>query len=335
MPARLLGSLWNVRRTAGILLLAALLHGCALIVPQTSALHESRPANLPESVELEAVPFFPQDEYQCGPAALATALASYEVAVTPEELVGQVYLPGRHGSLQVEMLAAPRRYGMVSYQLAPRFEDVLREVSAGNPVVLLQDYGAWPLSIWHYAVVAGYDFAREEVTLRSGIKRRLVMPFWVLEYTWKESRYWAMVSVPPDRIPATASEARYLAAIGAMERVADPAAAKAAYATFLARWPDNLAAGIGLANAHYALGELAAAEAALRRAAERHPDSAVVINNLAQTISDQGRHAEALRLIDRATALPDGPFARTVGETRELILKRLGAGAAAASSEYP
>ena len=39
------------------------------------------------------------------------------------------------------MLAAPRRYGMVSYQLAPRLENLLREVAAGIPVIVLQDYG--------------------------------------------------------------------------------------------------------------------------------------------------------------------------------------------------
>src|SRR5450756_2093664 len=118
---------------------------------------------------------------RCGPAALATALANFKVKVTPEELVGQVYLPARQVSLQVEMLAAPRRYGVVSYQLAPRFEDLLREVAAGTPVIVLQDYGVWPFSIWHYAVVAGYDHPNRELVLRSGEKRRLTKPFAVLE----------------------------------------------------------------------------------------------------------------------------------------------------------
>lgn len=82
------------------------------------------------------------------------------------------------------MLAAPRRYGMVSYQLAPRFEDVLREVAAGIPVIVLQDYGIWPFSsIWHYAVVAGYDYSKSDLVMRSGEKQRLLLPFPVLEYT--------------------------------------------------------------------------------------------------------------------------------------------------------
>ena len=99
------------------------------------------PEGVEQTVELTAVPFFPQDEYQCGPAALATVLSHSGVDVTPEPLVSQVYLPSRQGSLQIEMLAAPRRYGRVSYQLAPRYADVLREVAAGNPVIVLQDVG--------------------------------------------------------------------------------------------------------------------------------------------------------------------------------------------------
>lgn len=313
----------SARLTAGVFVLAAALGGCALVVPQTADLYDAWPAGLPEHVEIGGVPFFPQEDYQCGPAALATTLAHFNIKVTPEDLVDRVYLPARHGSLQVEMLAAPRRYGMVSYQLAPRFEDLLREVATGNPVIVLQDYGVWPFSIWHYAVVSGYERSKSELILRSGEKERLLIPFAVLEYTWKESEYWAMITVPPERIPATAKESDYLAAIVAMERVGAPRAALTAYATFLARWPDNLVASIGLANGHYALGEMKQAEAVLRQAVERHPDSALVLNNLAQTLSDQGQNVEALTFAERAVAL-GGPFAATARDTRELIRRRLG-----------
>lgn len=323
MTADFLAAPGNARLIAGVFFLSAALSGCALLVPQTEDLRAAWPAGLPERIELADVPFFPQQDYQCGPAALATTLVHFHVKVTPEALVDQVYLPARQGSLQVEMLAAPRRYGMVSYQLAPRFEDLLREVAAGIPVIVLQDYGVWPFTIWHYAVVAGYDYSKNELVLRSGEKQRLSMPFAVLEYTWKKGDYWSMVTVPPDRIPVTATETGYLAAIVAMERVGNAHATTVAYATFLRRWPDNVTASIGLANGHHALGEFKDAEAVLRQAADRHPDSVAVLNNLAQTLSDQKRDEEALALIERAVAL-GGPFAAAVRDTRELILQRMG-----------
>ena len=77
-------------------------------------------------------------------ASAAPVLVGAGAKTSPEELVPQVYLPDRKGSLQVEMLAAARRHGMVSYALAPRFEDLLRELAAGNPVVVLQDLGLPP-----------------------------------------------------------------------------------------------------------------------------------------------------------------------------------------------
>ena len=319
---QLYSMLRSARRLAGVFLALTALSGCALMAPQTSALGDAWPSGLPARVELSQVPFFPQHDYQCGPAALATTLAAFKEQVTPELLVAQVYLPARQGSLQVEMLAAPRRYDMVSYQLAPSYADLLREVAAGTPVIVLQDYGVWPVPIWHYAVVVGYDYPKGELVLRSGEKRRLVMPLSVLEYTWKNSKYWAMVSSPPDIIPVTATEAGYLAAVVAMGRVGSAQAVTTAFATFLGRWPDNLTAQIGLANGHHAQGDLQRAEAVLREAALRHPQSVAVINNLAQTISDQGRDDEALLLIEPA-AVADGPYALAARETRELIRKRL------------
>jgi ABC-type bacteriocin/lantibiotic exporter with double-glycine peptidase domain len=128
------------------------------LVPQTAELGEGLPQGLPERVELAEVPFFPQLEYECGPAALATALTHFNVKVTPDDLVGEVYLPERKGSLQIEMLAAARRHGMVSYQLAPRLKDLLRELAGGVPVIVLQDQGLGPFERWHYAVARFSDF---------------------------------------------------------------------------------------------------------------------------------------------------------------------------------
>jgi len=48
---------------------AALIAGCAS--PQVDGLLERRPGGLPAAAEIAEVPFFAQEEYQCGPAAIA------------------------------------------------------------------------------------------------------------------------------------------------------------------------------------------------------------------------------------------------------------------------
>jgi len=313
----------NARAIASVFLLscAALIQGCASWTPQTKALAESRPEGVPGAHELTEVPFFAQSDYQCGPASLAMVMVAAGVKTTPDELVPEVYLPERKGSLQVEMLAAPRRHGLVSYQLAPSYADLIRELAAGTPVIILQNLGI--KEGWHYAVAVGYDWDNGMLQLRSGLNERQELPFAMNEMAWRRSGYWAMVAVPPGRIPASADEQRWLAAIAALERTGQSAAARTAYRTFLARWPANVNAAIGLANAHHALGELTEAERVLREAAKHAPDSVVVLNNLAQVLADQGRYREALPYVERAAAT-GGPHAGAVSQTRSAILEKLG-----------
>jgi hypothetical protein len=298
----------------------AVVAGCAQLVPQTVALRSDWPEGVPRTVELTQVPFFPQEEYQCGPAALATVLGHTGVRITPEELVRDVYLPSRQGSLQVEMLAAPRRHGRISYQLKPRYADMLREVAAGNPVIVLQDVNPM-FTQWHYAVLNGFDYPSGTLYLRSGLNKRQEMPFTAFEREWMASKHWAMVVVPPDRIPVTATEEAWMAALLAMARATSGEPMTTAYAAALARWPGNLTAAIGLANQYHSGGAHTLAVNVLRKALERHPQSVIVINNLAQALSDQGRHAEALAQIDKAD--PQSPFASDVRSTRQLILQRI------------
>ncbi len=304
---------------AAVVLVAS---GCAQMVPQTMALRTGWPHGVPQTQLVEGVPFFPQDEYQCGPAALATVLAFTGVPVTPEALVSQVYVPARRGSLQLEMLAAARRQGRVSYVLAPRYGDLLREVAAGNPVLVLQDVGAIAQQ-WHYAVVNGFDYPSGTVYLRSGTVAKLEMPFTAFERSWMKSGYWAMVVTPPDRIPATATEHAWVNAVLAFTRVGTPEQVTTAFATALERWPENLAAAVGLANQLHARGSLARATEVLREARRRHPGSAIVANNLAQVLSDQGQQREALALIEQAASDPSNPFASEIRSTRESIVERI------------
>jgi len=283
---------------AGVLLAASLLlAGCA--TPQVAALLAQPPPALPPRIELAAVPFHPQDEYQCGPAALATTLEYAGVATTPDALVPLVYLPARKGSLQAEILAASRRHGLTAYILAPRLGDLLEEVASGTPVIVLQNLGFDFAPVWHYAVVVGYDLPREEIILRSGTTRRLVTTLSNFDRTWASSSHWAMLTLPPERMPATATEDRYVMSVAALERVA-PAAARRAYATALGRWPGSVPARIGQGNAAYALRDLSGAEAAYREATRRHPQAADAWNNLAQTLLELERRDEALAAAQRA-----------------------------------
>jgi tetratricopeptide (TPR) repeat protein len=294
---------------------ALLLGGCAALPPADLA--SIRAGDLPDRRELTEVPFFAQERYQCGPAALAMALAFAGAPRSPQQLVEQVYLPGREGTLQAEMLAATRRAGLLAYPLPPSFAALLAEVAAGHPVIVLENlrFAVWPL--WHYAVAVGYDLPSRQLILRSGTERRLLVGESAFLTAWASAGNWAFVALPPATLPATAAEADYLVAAASLERVA-PAAAGAAYGAALGRWPDNLAARIGLGNVAYALGHLPQAEAEFRQASRDHPESADAWNNLAQVLHEAGRDAEALAAARQAVSLA-GPRRQTYRATLEAI----------------
>ena len=303
-------------------LFALLTLGGCISLPQTEALRESGHAGLPARVELVDVPYYPQEDLMCGPTSLAMALNAVGVDAKVASLTGQVYLPGREGSLQIEMLAAARRNGALAYQLAPEFRAVLQEVAAGTPVVALLNLSGmkfWP--IWHYAVVVGYDLEREEIIVRSGPNPRRVTNIGFFEFLWKDGGYWAMAAVPPDRIPATAQEQPYAAAAAALE-LARRREAGEAYRALLSRWPENLVGLVGLGNVEHAEGNLAAAEAALRRAVAAHPQSAVALNNLAQTLADLGRLAEAETTARAAVALGGATLPAAQSTLAQIVEKR-------------
>lgn len=291
------------RRQALLGAIALILAGCAARGP---ALQERLPAAGPQSVEIAGTPFFAQEDYQCGPAALATVLGQSGLKVSPAALAPQVYLPQRKGSLQIELVSAARRYGRIPVIIAPQFTALLAELQAGRPVLVLQNLRlqSWPA--WHYAVVVGYDTRRDVVLLRSGRTKRLETPAVEFLRTWHLGGRWGMVTLTPGGLPASPDPRRYLEAVAAMETVAESQMLATAYETALARWPQNFAARFGLANALRRSGKLAAAEANYRALLAERPEQPAVINNLADLLVERGCPEEALMLLDRILAKGDG-----------------------------
>ena len=304
----------------------------SLLVPVLSACVSSGPILapeqqrdvLPESVELTQTPFFPQEDYQCGPAALATILADAGLDVVPDDLVEKVYIPDRRGSLQIEMLAATRSLGRLPYVIDPDLGALMAELAAGRPVLVLQNLGFKIAPLWHYAVVAGYDVESDDFVLRSGLIERRVTPASKFVSTWEDSDNWAMIALRPGELPVNPDQERYLTSAAAMENAGQFKAAMAAYEVALEYWPRSSTALFGLANTKYATGDLSEAELMYRRLLEKAPRDTAILNNLAQVLLDQGRCPEALETIDRARSLsdPQSNLSGTLDESRDAIIKR-------------
>jgi hypothetical protein len=296
-------------RTLGALVLGMLV-GCA--TPQTDQLLDQAATGLPPRAEVADVPFFPQEENYCGPAALATVLRWSGLPVTQAEVGAQVFTPGRAGTLRSDMVAAARRHGRLAVPVTG-LGDLTAELAAGHPVVVFQNLGLGWFPLWHYAVAIGYDLSSGDLLLRSGPEPRRVTPLRTFERTWARGDHWGLVVLPPGDLPVAADELAVLRAATGLEQAGRHAEAGAAYAAIVERWPDSLEGWLGRGNAAYGAGDLEQAESAFRTAAERHPDAAAAWNNLAHVLSEQGRPADAVAAARRAVRLggPDGAIYRT------------------------
>lgn len=290
----------SIYKPASLLLVGfflALAHGCSTTSLQSNNLLTTQPVEFGRAIELSRVNFNPQLDYQCGPASLATILQWQGVDVSDKDLVPQVYLPEKQGSLQVELLAATRRYEKIPYVIEKDIRALLSEVKAGNPVLVLQNLGLDWYPKWHYAVVIGYDINKDEIILRSGKDRRHINSFTLFEQTWRRGDYWGMIALSKGKLPATGDAFSYLKAVAAFEELKKPQFAFDAYLAGLQRWPDDKNLLMAIGNASYSTHRLETAAYYYRKVSVGWPKYTPALNNLAQVLFDKKEFDEAEQLI--------------------------------------
>ncbi|WP_043532460.1 PA2778 family cysteine peptidase [Litchfieldella xinjiangensis] len=301
MPSNLNHLLQQNARLAGVLLFIlalGLISGCA------SGPRLASPAEMgvTEQVKLDHVPFHGQRDYQCGPASLAMALNASGVDVDVDTLIPQVYLPGREGSLQPEMLATLRRYERIGFVIDGRFETLFQELDAGHPVVVMQNLSlpAWPM--WHYAVAIGYDLEDEVMIVHSGMEPARLESFKRFDSTWARSGYWAFVALPPGELPVSIGPSRAMDAIAAFEHAQGTEASLPAWQATVSRWPQHAMAWFALGNAQHANGDATAAAESFEKATDEDPTLTVAWLNLGLTLEGLGEIQRARQALQQAAS---------------------------------
>jgi len=275
----------------------------------------------PSPLELVDTPFYSQRQFECGPAALMTVLTASGVETTLDAVTTQVYLPGRQGSLQSELLAATRAAERIPYVVAPALASLTGELAAGRPVLVLQNLGVSWAPRWHYAVVIGADKENEQIVLRSGTDERRVMRTALFLRTWKRSGFWAVTVLSPGELPADADRDRYVEAVAGLEQTGHNQAAREAWRAGLLHWPDDAGVQFGLANTEYVLGNFAASESLYLDMLKEDSSSLIARNNLAMTLVALGRNDAALEQIEMALEHATGsPLLEILQDTRRITL---------------
>jgi tetratricopeptide (TPR) repeat protein len=204
------------------------------------------------------------------------------------------------------MVATARSYGLLAYKIPSDIKSILREIDAGNPVLVMQNLSVswWPR--WHYAVIVGFDLKDSIFILRSGTTRRHKVDFYTFQNTWNKADNWAYVLVDPGSMPASAEALGYIRASHDLFQAGLQQEAILAFRQGAVAWPEKSIVQMALANAEYQLGNYEAAYDALLNELSFHANNASAWNNLAYTLLRRACYSEAQEAVQCAQKLaPD------------------------------
>ncbi|WP_232368971.1 PA2778 family cysteine peptidase [Alteromonas sp. BL110] len=213
-----------------------LLSGCQS-TPQADRLRQEGLASLPESHTIESVPFFPQEQFYCGPTTLSEVFGYYGKSTSPQEIAPKLFIPNKEGSLQLEMVSATRQFGFLPYTERGTLSSIMSLVKEDIPVIVFQNLSIQLIPQWHYAVVIGFDSDRGTVTLHTGLTPNHEMSLELFERTWARGNYWYLAPVPPKVTSSEMTPFTYVSAAYDMLKVGDKAQSLAFLKTASQTWP--------------------------------------------------------------------------------------------------
>jgi len=166
-------------------LILLLLFSCAGLSPN----RESKTSRL-----VKDVPFYPQEDYQCGPASLAGVLNYWGFNISPGEIAAEIYSPHAKGTLDVDMVLYAERKGFGASQYRGSLEDLKRNIDSNQPLVVLVDDGFWVYEKAHFMVVVGYDAGG--LIVNSGKEQNLFIPLSRFLRSWERTKFWTLRITP-------------------------------------------------------------------------------------------------------------------------------------------
>ncbi|MFP4314829.1 MAG: C39 family peptidase [Desulfovibrionales bacterium] len=143
-----------------------------------------------DRAEISGIPLFPQEAYQCGPAALATVLVHFGDVVTPEEIAGEVFSSHRRGSLSLDLVLYARTRGFSAQWFKGEIADLTESVLAGEPLIVMVDNGVLGVSTFHFLVLTGYG--PEGVVVHDGGPEKSVIPWSRFIRSWERTDSWTL-----------------------------------------------------------------------------------------------------------------------------------------------
>jgi predicted double-glycine peptidase len=173
-----------------ILALLFFLAGCATSI-------ETLPS---DAWTIDQVPYFEQEDFQCGPAALATVINYWYTKnksnkrLSVETIVDQIYSHSAKGVLGLDLEAYARKLGFNAVQPSGAIEEIRKSIDAKIPVIILVDYGGTFHQQNHFMVAKGYT--HDGIVFNSGRRENHLISNETLQKIWKKTGFWALIIRP-------------------------------------------------------------------------------------------------------------------------------------------
>ncbi len=151
------------------------------------------------SYYIEKVPFYPQEEYYCGPASLASVMNYWGHMATQEEIAREVYIPKLKGTIGTDLAIYAEKNGFKADIKTGDIEVIKGYISQDHPVIAFLDLGIGPYSVGHYMVVVGYNDIEGKIIAHSGREENKVYAYTSFLRSWKRTGYWMLVLLPQDK----------------------------------------------------------------------------------------------------------------------------------------
>ena len=143
---------------------------------------------------IEGMPFFPQEDNQCGPASLATVLNYFGVQVSPDEIAREIYSKSARGTLTLDMVLYATGKGLSASQYRGNIYDLKSNIDAGYPVIVMVDLGFLLFQKNHFMVVKGYN--EDGLIVNSGTIEGKLIPERDFIRVWKKTAFWTLLVRP-------------------------------------------------------------------------------------------------------------------------------------------
>ena len=174
--------------------LALILSGCAAYgvedVMRSAGMEPGRAAFI------DAVPFYEQDKYMCGPSAVASVMNYYGSGVSTKEVEDAVYTGKLKGTLPMDIVIYAKEKGFDASYYEGGLDDLKRNLRQKTPLILFVDLGWFDYRAGHYIVVFGYSDALGVVSAHWGVEREKTVAYEYLLKIWQRTGYSTIALAP-------------------------------------------------------------------------------------------------------------------------------------------